>query len=480
MDGAWLVVSTAVGVGIFTTPGLVASMVSGPWRFGALWLAGGVLSILGAQAYAELAAAYPRSGGEYVYLREAFGPLVGFLSGWTSLVAGFSGAIAAGAVGFAVYLDRILPGAASTRPIFPLASGALGRVVSPRTLVSLSAVVLLTLVHARGLERGRRLQNVLGAASAATIVALVVAGLMLAPHGPLPPAEALRSLSATGHPMVALVLVMFTYSGWNAATYVAGEIRRPGVTIQRGLLLGTASVMALYFGLNLLYVRALTFAGLQGVSAAADAAGASLFGERAAQIVAMVVMLALLGGVSAMIMTGPRIYFAMARDGALPAFFSRVDPQAGVPASAIIAQSAWSSILVLTGTFESILTYTGFAVVLFATAGVASLFVLRRRPGGSRPGRTWAYPVAPALFVAMGVAMTLQSIHYAPGPSLVGLGVIGVGIPVYLWNSRASARRRPDEDEVVRTRTRGRGNTHGPAAPHASREVVAPGRLHTS
>lgn len=438
-DGAWLVVSTAVGVGIFTTPGIVASMVSDPWSFGALWVAGGVLSILGALAYAELAGAYPRSGGEYVYLGEAFGPLAGFLSGWTSLVAGFSGAIAAGAVGFAVYLDRILPGAGSTRPILELGIGPLSHITSPRTLVALAMVAGLTLVHARGLERGRRLQNALGTASAIAIVTMVVAGLVMMPHRPPAPAPEASGVSSVGHPMVALVLVMFTFSGWNAVTYVAGEVRRPAVAIRRGLLLGTLTVLALYLGLNLIYVRSLSFSVLQAMPAAADAAGAALFGARAAQIVALVVMLALAAGVSAMIMTGPRIYFAMSRDGALPRFFGRVDPDARVPSASIVAQSAWCAVLILTGTFQSILTYTGFAVVLFATAAVASLFVLRRRDDGPRPGRTWGYPIAPGLFVLTGSIMTVQSIRYAPGPSLVGLAVIAAGVPIYLRIRRREA-----------------------------------------
>jgi APA family basic amino acid/polyamine antiporter len=232
--------------------------------------------------------------------------------------------------------------------------------------------------------------------------------------------------------LVALILVMFTYSGWNAPAYVAGEIRDPGRKLPRALGLGTAVVIALYLLLNLVYLHALGPGGLAGEIAVGDAAAKALFGQIGTVVVTPVVVLALASSVSAMVATGPRVYYAMACDGCLPRIFGAVAPRRKVPALAIAVQSLWSAILVLSGTFEALLTYTGFAIVLFSGAAVAALFVLRRRDRHiPRPYKVWGYPVAPAAFVLMSAAMLVQAIRYAPGPSLTGLLIIATGAPIY-------------------------------------------------
>lgn len=445
LDGAALVVSNIVGAGIFVTPGLVFAYLPGRLPFLAVWLAGGLLSVAGALAYAELAGMHPRSGGEYVYIREAFGPLAGFLSGWTSFVAGFSGAVAASAVGFGAYLGRIVPLAGDTALLVAVSLGPLSIEVSPRTLVALAAVGAFTAVHLRGLGPGRLVQNALAALSVLTLVGLVVAGLWAEPVPPNPARETETAGSLSGG-LLALVLVMFTYAGWNAAAYVVEEIREPDRNVLRALLTGTAVVIVLYLVVNAFYLRALSPAGLAGNIAPGYGAAEALFGGVGAVVVTPLILLALASSISAMVVTGPRVYFAMAQDGGFPKPFGRVSPIARVPAFAILAQAVWSAVLVISGTFEQVLAYTGFAVVLFAGIAVAGLFVLRRRaPAVSGRFRVPAYPFVPAAFVAACAAMVIHSIWRAPGPSLAGVLCIAAGIPFYWWSSRRVARRSQDE-----------------------------------
>ena len=430
LDGAALVVSNVVGVGIFTTPGIVAALAPNPVVMLALWVAGGVLALAGASAYAELAALRPHAGGEYVYLRDAFGPLFGFLTGWTSFVAGFSGAMAAGAVGFAVYLSAYFPHALGDQPWFAVHAGFTTVTVTPRILVAMALVMMLALLHARGLGPGRRLQNGLAWFAVAVLAVFIVAGFARG-TGSL----AHLSESAPLHwttCLLALVPIMFTYSGWNAAAYLAEEVRDPRRTLPRALLAGTAAVVALYLLLNVLYLYALAPAGLAHVIHAGRAAAEALFGQRVADFFTPLVLVSLAASISAMTLAGPRVYFAMARDGLFLPVAARIHPRFRTPAAAILLQAAWTCLLILTGTFEQLLIYTGFAVVLFSGAAVLSLFVLRRRTG-ERTNVALGYPVLPALFVLASAAMLINAIAQRPGPSLTGAAIIAAGAPLFLW-----------------------------------------------
>jgi basic amino acid/polyamine antiporter, APA family len=437
VDAAALVISNVVGIGIFTTPGIVIGMVPHPLASLGLWLAGGALAYAGASAYSELAASRPRAGGEYVYLREAFGPLLAFLTGWTSFVAGFSGAVAAGAVGFATYLGRYVPMAADARPLLGVPLLVADVAVSPRSLCAIALIAALSGVHALGLGPGRVVQNGLTAAKVATLLALVGLGFVLG-------SGSTAHFAASGAParptawLLALVPIMFTYSGWNAAAYVAEEVRDPARNLPRALGLGTAAVIALYLLLNALYLYALPAAALAGTVSAGDAAAVALFGSRGAAVLVPLILVALAGSISAMTLAGPRVYFAMARDGLFLPVAVRIHPRHRTPAAAIVAQGAWSAALVLTGTFEQLLIYTGFAVVLFSAIAVAALFVLRRtREGEERRFRAWGYPLVPGLFVAASIAMVVSAIVERPGPSLCGLGVMAAGVPLYWWLRRS-------------------------------------------
>ena len=431
-DGAAIVVSNVIGSGIFVVPAIVAQLVPHPWAMVAVWFGGGALAFAGAMAYAELAALRPRSGGEYVYLREAFGPLAAFLTGWTSFVAGFAGAIAASAVGLASYLSRFLPVAGDTMPLVAVPLGPVTVVVSPQALVAIAVVAALSGVHILGLSPGRVVQNILASMKVALLVAFVALGFGLGDGS-----TAHFTAGGVVTPqlwVLALIPVMFSYAGWNAATYVAEEIRNPGRNVPLALGLGTVAVVLIYLFLNLLYVYALPVAEIATVDArVADAAAERLFGPAIAGPVAAASVVMLAASISAMVMAGPRVYYAMARAGQFPAMAARVHPRFRTPLVAIAAQGVWASVLVLTGRFDQLVEYTGFAVVLFSGVAVAALFVLRRRraPHEPRPFRAWGYPVAPFVFTVASLLIVLNALWRSPATSGAGLLVIASGVPIY-------------------------------------------------
>ena len=437
LDGAAIVVSNVIGGGIFLVPAFVAQSVTHPWAMLAVWASGGALAFAGAMAYAELSALRPRAGGEYVYLREAFGPLAGFLTGWTSFVAGFSGAIAASAVGLTSYLSRFVPAAGDATPFFTLPLGPFRMVVSPQAVAAIAVIVLLSVVHILGLGPGRIVQNLLAGAKVAVLVAFVALGFGIG-QGDLAHFAA-GGLVSPALWVLALIPVMFSYSGWNAAAYVAEEMRDPGRNVPLALGLGTIVVVAIYLLLNALYVYALPVAEFATIDVrVVDAAADRLFGPAIAGPFAAASVTMIAASISAMVMAGPRVYYAMARDGQFPAFAARVHPRYRTPSLAIAAQGVWASLLVLSGRFDQLVEYTGFAVVLFAGIAVASLFVLRRRfPDEPRPFRAWGYPVAPFIFAAASLLIVLNALWRSPATSGAGLLVVLAGLPVYVLMRRA-------------------------------------------
>jgi len=431
-DAATIVISNVVGGGIFFIPVMVAGLVPSGWAMLSVWLVGGVLAFAGAMAYAELATLRPHAGGEYVYLREAFGPLAAFLTGWTSFVAGFSGAIAAGTVALAEYLGRFVPAAADKTPLATLPLPYLPLVVTPQALVAISAIFTLSLVHLHG--SGRFVHNVLAAVKVLAIMTFIALGLSIG-HGSF---AQISTVHAAHEPitgwLLALVPVMFAYSGWNAATYVAEEIRDPGRNLPRSLAFGTLAVVVVYLALNVLYLYALPIAELAGLpdGRLTDAVAERLFGFAAGNLIAIFTIVGIAASVSAMVLAGPRIYYAMARDGAFLPAAGRVHPRYRTPMLAIAAQAVWSAVLVLSGTLSQLVAYTGFSVVLFSAIAVMALFVLRRRhPGAERPFRALGYPLAPALFVIASLVIVVNEIWNNPGTSFAGLAVIAAGLPLY-------------------------------------------------
>jgi APA family basic amino acid/polyamine antiporter len=433
LDAAAIIVSNVIGSGIFLTPAVVAALTGDGRAMVGVWLVGGFIAFAGAMAYAELAALRPHAGGEYVYLREAFGPVAAFLTGWTSFVAGFSGAVAASSVGLASYLGRFLPVAGDTNPIVALSLGPLSLTVTRQALVAIAVIFGLTSIHIRGLGPGRLVQNVLAGAKVTGLVALVVLGFSFG-EGSWSHFQSVAPLPAgAGGFVLALVPVMFSYSGWNAASYVAEEMRDPARFVPRSLAIGTGAVVALYLSLNVLYAYSLPVAELATIKGSVmDLIAEQLFGDVAGNLMAVLAIVSIAASVSAMTIAGPRVYFAMARDGVFFRRAAQVHPRYRTPAAAIVAQALWSAGLVLTGSFANLFTYTGFAVVLFSGIAGVALFVLRwRRPDEPSPFRAWGYPVMPGLFVLASAAIVGNALVRSPGPTAAGVGIIVAGLPLY-------------------------------------------------
>jgi APA family basic amino acid/polyamine antiporter len=438
-DAAAIVVSNVIGGGILFTPPQVAAVIPFAPAFLGVWLAGGLLAFAGAMAYAELATVRPRAGGEYVYLRDAFGPLAAFLTGWTSFVAGFSGAIATSAMVLAFYLGRFIPGAGDTTPYFTLTivPGLLTLSASPQTTTAVAAIAAMSWIHLRGVGPGRIVGDLLAALKVGAFVLFIALGFTLG-GGTVGHLAAGTRAAASGW-LMALIPVMFTYSGWNAAAYVAEEIRDPARNVPRAFALGTAVVVALYLLLNALYLFVMPIEELARVQGSVlDRVADRLLGQTAGNVMGWVSIVSLLASISAMTFAGPRVYFAMARDRVFFPAAATVHARYRTPAVAIVAQGIWSALLVLSATADALVSYTGFAIVLFSGVAVAALFVLRaREPNAARPFRTIGYPLVPAVFVIASAAIVMNGFVRDPGPTGAGAAIILGGIPLYVWFRRS-------------------------------------------
>ena len=435
LDAAAIIVSNVIGTGLLFAPSQVAASVPSALPFLSTWLAGGLLAFAGAMAYAELAALRPRAGGEYVYLKEAFGPSAAFLTGWTSFVAGFSGAIATSAVVLAFYLGRFIPAAGNSTPFLtlPIVPGVFELNLSPQSMVAIAAIFGMSWIHLRGVGPGRLVMDVLAVLKVGAFVLFIALGFSVG-TGTVANLTQPGPAAATGW-LLALIPVMYAYSGWNAATYVAEEVRDPGRNVPRALALGTVAVVLIHVLMNALYVYVMPVADLGRVQGSVlDFVADGLLGAAAGNTMGVVSIVSLLASISAMTFAGPRVYFAMARDGLFFRRAAAVHTRYKTPAAAIIAQALWSSLLVLSAKADALLTYTGFAIVLFSGVAVVSLFVLRaRQPLAERPFRAWGYPVAPAIYVVASAAILLNGLVRAPGPTGAGALVILAGVPLYFF-----------------------------------------------
>ena len=439
LDAAAIIVANVIGGGIlFRSPAVAAAIPDAPW-FLLAWAGGGVLAFMGAMAYAELAALRPKAGGEYVYLREAFGPLAGFLTGWTSFVAGFTGAIAASAVFQIVTLNRFIPGIANDTPLLAIPlPGTYAVTFSIHTLAASAVIIIAALIHIRGVGHGRIASNVLTTLKIVSLVVFIGFGLTAGTGTPANITQSVGPVTVTGF-LFAFIPVMFTYSGWNAASYMAEEIRDPGRNVPRSLLLGTVVVIAVYVLINVLYLFVIPIGELAtlGGRSILDVVGDRLLGARAGDILAIVAIISLAAGINAWTFAGPRVYFAMARDNTFFKSAARVHPKYKTPAASILAQAAFSIVLVLTGSLDSIANYVGFAITLFAGTAVAAVFVLRRRePNAARPFKALGYPWTPAIFVLASLAIVVNAFYSDPKVSITGTVIILAGIPLYYFFKR--------------------------------------------
>jgi APA family basic amino acid/polyamine antiporter len=431
------VLGSVIGSGIFLTTGRMAATLPSAPLVLAAWLAGGVVILCGGLTYAELGAMFPRSGGVYVYLREAFGPLVAFLYGWAAFLVFWSGGIAAVAVGFADYFSYFVPALGTARILASVATPLGVWHLSAAQIVAVACIAVLAAVNYVGVRSGNAVNIVLTVAKVAGLASLPLLVLAVGGTSPqwspaVPPVD--RPLAAFG---VIMIAVLWTNDAWYCVTWIAGEVRQPQRTLPRGLLAGIFSLTAIYTVVNLAYLYALPMDVLAGTSRVAEAAAARLAGSRGATFVALTVVVSTLGCNVAAILAGARLLFAMARDGVFLRAAARVHPRYHTPHVATIALCAWASVLALSGTYEQLFTYVVFASLLLQTIGVLAVFRLRRtRPAMPRPYRTWGYPVVPAIFVCVSSAIVLNTLVERPTEAMVGLGLLALGLPVYWYSKR--------------------------------------------
>ncbi len=440
LDSTFLVIGITVGSGIFLTTGIMAESLPDPMLLLAAWLVGGLLAMAGALTYAELGAAMPQAGGQYVYLREAYGPLPAFLFGWIIFLVYQPGAIAAVATGFAVYLGYFLPALAIDNV---LVSGSLAGAtvsLSAGQFVAVATIIGLTAMNVLGLRFGALIQNVSTILKVAAIAIFIALGLWAGSGsaGELPtPVGGVDSGSLLSGFLIALIAVLWSYDGFSNLNFSAGEIKDPARTLPRALVLGTATITVTYLLVNVVYVLALPITEMQGVLTVAERAASALLGPSAAVFIAAAIVISTFGSTNGSILAGARVYYAMAKDGLFFSSVARVHPRYRTPHVSLWLQCAWACVLALSATFEQLFTYATFAVILLYAAAAASVFTLRRtRPDLPRPYRVWGYPIVPAFFLTSVVAIGITSLFERPVEAFSGLAVLGLGVPVYYAWSR--------------------------------------------
>jgi APA family basic amino acid/polyamine antiporter len=429
------VLGSVIGSGIFLTTGVMAAALPSPALLLLAWTAGGVVALTGGLTYAEMGAMYPRSGGVYVYLREAFGPMIAFLYGWAALLIFFSGGIAAVAVGCADYVSYFAPSLSTSRVLWSVGTPLGAWTVSAAQIVAIVSIGVLVAINYVGVRSGNRVNVVLTLAKVLGLAALPVLALIAADVSPAwtPVAAHIpRPFAAFG---VAMIAVLWANDAWYCVTWIAGEMRDPQRDLPRALLIGISLLTAIYLAVNVAYLFTLSIDDLQGVTRVAERAASVLAGSRGAAFVALTVVISTLGCNNAAILAGARLLFAMARDGVFLPPAAAVHPVYRTPHVAIVALGGWASLLALSGTYEQLFTYVMFASTLLHAAGAFGVFRLRRlRPEAPRPYRVWGYPIVPIVYIAASGALVVNTLIERPRESLAGLAFLALGLPVYFYS----------------------------------------------
>jgi APA family basic amino acid/polyamine antiporter len=439
-----LVISNMVGMGIFTTTGFMAAELGSAKLILACWTVGALFALAGALSYSELGINFPSSGGEYVYLTRAFGPEWGFMTGWVSFFAGFSAPIAAAALGFTGYLAHIFPALQHDNAFFVLGSGTFTIRLGPEQLAASALIAGFTTLNCFGLGRTAKVQNVLTSSKLIIVIGFIILGLASGNgHWSNFSGHVARSSSsplATSF-LVEMLWVMVGYSGWNAATYVAEEVRNPERTLPAAIAVGTGVVALLYLGLNTVFLYATPMSVLAKPEFAPGAASAvNLFGASIGGVWAALMAACLMSTVNAEVTVGPRVYYAMAKNRAFFSAAARVHPRFHTPLVAIVSQGL-CAILMTATPFPDLVTYIGMSLTLFTVLSVASLLVFRRRQPGWQRLRAvdFAFPLIPALYILVGTGMVVFGLKEHPLASLSAFATVGIGALVYRFGVRPAA-----------------------------------------
>jgi basic amino acid/polyamine antiporter, APA family len=424
-----IVVGTIIGSGIFLVPHNVAQQVGSVSALYLVWIVGGALALAGALSLAELGAAMPEAGGIYVYLRESYGKLVAFLYGWGSLLVIDAGSAATLAVAFGIYAGGFFP-------LTPLEQKVLGAVV----------IAVLTLINILGVRKGTAVQTIFTIAKLGGLAIIIGCAIFLPPLAPAVAAHPLptphTTLSTFG---VALVGVLWAYQGWHQLSYTAGEVKNPSKVLPIGFFVGTSIIIAVYLVANAAYLRVLPLPVMAEHQRVAASAMQFLVGPRGARFVSALILCSIFGALNGTILTAPRVYYAMAKDGVFFKMVSRIHPKFQTPAVALVLLGAWSAILAVSGSFEELYTYVIFAMWIFSGAAIAGVIILRRRlPDLHRPYLVWGYPFLPIAFILASLAIVVNTLVTKPLESVLGLAIVLAGIPLYYawkhWGGAAPER----------------------------------------
>jgi basic amino acid/polyamine antiporter, APA family len=410
-----LAVADMVGIGVFTSLGFQVGDLPSGFSLVVLWLVGGIMALCGALSYAELAAAFPRSGGEYNFLSRIYHNAIGFMAGWVSATVGFAAPVALAAMAFGHYLAGVVPG-------------------SPPLVMALLVVWLATAVQLAGLQQASAFQNVSTLLKVALIVVLIIAGFTLGERQPISfvPSAADWGYITSAPFFISLFYVMYSYAGWNAATYIAGEIGDPRRDLPLSMLIAVTVVTVLYVALNAVFLYTTPIAKLAGQLDVGLVAGKQIFGDSGGRIVGALICVGLVSAVSAMMWIGPRVTMAMGEDLSVLSVFSR-KTRSGVPAVAILLQAAVATFMLWTETFETVVKFVQFSLTFCSFLAVLGVVVLRfTRPDLPRPYRVWAYPLPPLLFLAMSLFMMIYLLREQLREALIGLAIMLVGLVIYL------------------------------------------------
>jgi APA family basic amino acid/polyamine antiporter len=423
-----MVAGTIIGASIFVQPSEIARHLDTPAAIMLAWAACGILTLFGAFICAELASAFPQTGGVYVFLREAFSPLAGFLWGWAMFWSVHSGIIAAIAVVFARYAVVLLPESA--------------RADVAVQILAVGIILVLSAINYVGVRSGSRLQTALTIVKIVAIAGLVVAGLLVAaPATVSSPATDLGPGPTGVTPfLLAMVAGLFAFGGWHMVTYTAGETTMPARTIPVALVAGVLIVTTCYVALNLVYLRLMPLDEVRASTRIAADAADVIFGRGGAQLLSVLVLVSTTGSLTGIILTGPRMYFSMAQDGLAPRMLARVHPEYQTPSRAIIAQAAWASVLAGTGAYRELFTRVIYTEWLFFALMAAGLIVLRRRPDYRPPYRTWGYPAVPVVFILVSLFIVIHQFTVDAVEAAAGLGLVVLGAPVYYYLRHANHR----------------------------------------
>lgn len=436
-----IVVANMIGAGIFTTSGLLMADLNSPYLMLVLWAVGGLIALCGALSYGELGANMPEAGGEYLYLSRLYNPLTGFLSGWISFIVGFSAPIAASAIGFSVYFIRA----------FPVVSNSLQELTGVSEMVmqkgiAVAVIVLFTAIHYRGLKFGASIQNYLTLLKVTLIIGLIVIGFA-AGTGNMAhfktgdvSASGLADWKTIG---LSLMWIMFAYSGWNASSYIGSEIKNPRRNLPLSLLAGTMVVMILYLLVNMVFIYAIPAAQMKGVISVGGLAMENMFGRTGGAISSVLISFALFSSLSAFLIIGPRVYYSMARDGLFFKAAAKIHPKFNAPSTSIVFQSVLAIAITVTGTFDQILTYMGFALSIFPLLTVAG--VIKLRITGGNTFKIPGYPVPQMIYLGTGIVILFLAYLERPFESSMSILTVLTGIPAYYLFKRKSKRELPQE-----------------------------------